>query len=458
MSMARAAAKVPRWPWFGLATPEPDRLLRLVLLLWVVVAVAVSVRTIVQPTVHTVFPIFRNASLRWWNDQPLYSLTFVREVLPADEPDHFRYPPTTAVLMTPFAILGPRLGGIAWAWLSIGVFGIGLWRYASNLLALRAPNRMALFLTIALVEALRGLWNGQMNAVAVGLLLLGAAELPRRRWWMASTYLGLSVILKLTPLAPVLMVIAVWPRQLLGRFVVVLVLLALLPFLTRPPATVIEQYRLWSAHLSTSGPERWPGFRDAYTVYQAIRETGSGRPFPYREPMTHPIYRVIELLAGVGVFGWCLWVRWRNPGTDARFLTNLSLALGCCWLMLFGPSVEHAGFAFLAPFHAWALTDGASWRSSGRRQRGLLVASGVCVLVLGWGGLTRPLADAVPLVLTFLPVGVALFMVWLVGYSWKINPDEEFTTESQRTQSRKGESGKSVFRKCFLLFSSLCPL
>jgi hypothetical protein len=211
-----------------------------------------------------------------------------------------------------------------------------------------------------------------------------------------------------------------WRRHLAVRLAVVVVLLGLLPFLTRPPVAVAEQYRLWATHLSQSGRERWPGFRDGYTVYQSVRETvnvweGAGRPFPYKEPLESTVYRVLQSLAAVGVLGWCLYCRRAYPseGDHAR-LVNLGLALGCGWLMLFGPAVEHAGFAFLAPFQAWALTDATALRRSGFGGRALLYASAVCVLVFGWGALTRPIADAVPLVLTTLPVGTALFVIWLI--------------------------------------------
>src|SRR5262249_58403984 len=78
-----------------------------------------------------------------------------------------------------------------------------------------------------------------------------------------------------------------------------------------------------------------------------------------------------------------------------------TLALGAAWLLLFGPAAEHATFALLAPFLAWALVQRWRW-PAGRRA---IEVAGVLILVLGWGALTRPLAGTVPLVHAALPAG-----------------------------------------------------
>jgi hypothetical protein len=392
-------------------------LLLVALVLWSGTAVAVSVRTLLRPTSHTVFPVFANGPQRWWSDQPLYSLTFGHD-REGEEPDHFRYPPAFAIAFTPFDQLGPRLGGVLWGWLCLGVYGLGLWRYARDVLpGPWSPNRLGWFLILALLGALRGLWNGQSNALAAGCLLLAGSFLVRQCWWRTATFLTGAITLKLTPIAPALLLVALWPRRLAARLAIVVALVGLLPFLTRPPETVLAQYRLWATHLSQSGRERWPGFRDAYTVYQAARETlrGVDRPFPYKEPLDSSFYRVVQVLAAGAALAWCLRQQRMYPGEAGDpWQVNLALALGCGWLMLFGPAVEHAGFAFLAPFQAWALSDGVAWRRGGRA---LLIGSGVCVLVLGWGSLTRPLTDAIPLFLCALPVGTALFLIWLVRHT-----------------------------------------
>jgi hypothetical protein len=81
--------------------------------------------------------------------------------------------------------------------------------------------------------------------------------------------------------------------------------------------------------------------------------------------------------------------------------------------MLFGPAVEHATYVFLAPPLLWALLERRAWPHG----RGLIWASFLLIMVLGWGAVTRRLAPDWPIVLTALPAGTALFTLWLVGYA-----------------------------------------
>src|SRR5690349_15494545 len=86
---ARAARRSQRTPFDAL---------RLAVGLWLILAAAVAVRTLVRPASHTVFPIFASSAEHWWGDQSLYQ----------EYPglDYFRYPPIFALFVTPFSCLG----------------------------------------------------------------------------------------------------------------------------------------------------------------------------------------------------------------------------------------------------------------------------------------------------------------------------------------------------------------
>src|SRR5262249_17372757 len=99
---------------------------------------------------------------------------------------------------------------------------------------------------------------------------------------------------------------------------------------------------------------------------------------------------------------------WR--GVEERELVTRTLAAGLAWLMLFGPSIEHATYVFLAPVLCWAFLE-----PGGAGRRALIGSAFALVMVLGWGSLTRPLLDTLPILLAALPVGTALFAVWLAG-------------------------------------------
>src|SRR5262245_20584693 len=232
-----------RWHTGGRGESPRCYSLRLALLVWLVLAAAVSVRTLVRPNSHTVFPVFAASAKHWWGDQPLYQ----------DDPllDNFRYPPVFTLFVTPFSALGLSAGGILWNWVSIAVYVAGLWWFVRDVIpSAWTRQRTGVFLMLGALGALRGLWNAQSNALIVGLLLLGAAALARaaagrfaanpkleirnpksinslrisdfgfriygeasgRAWWLAALLLAAPVCLKLTPLAPVLLLVVLWPR------------------------------------------------------------------------------------------------------------------------------------------------------------------------------------------------------------------------------------------------------
>jgi hypothetical protein len=396
--------------------------MRLALIVWLALGAAVAVRTLVRPNSHTVFPIFAASAEHWWDDQPLY------QVYPAL--DRFRYPPLFAVLVTPFAVLGLSLGGILWSWSGMAVYAAGLCAFVRDVIpSAWTRRRMAVFLMLSALGALRGLWNAQSNALVVGLLLQGTAAVARavrdgRRgsecggtWWLAAFLLAAAVCLKLTPLAPVLLLTALWPRRLAGRLVAAMTVLVLLPFVSRPPLIVLEHYREWLDHLLETGGSRWLGFRDGWTVWLVLRHwlgSESG-PVSLREPMDSSWYRLVQLATATWVLLWCLGQKRRADRLELgpRWLLHVALSMGLAWLMLFGPAVEHATYIFLAPTLAWAVLEGRAWPSG----QGLIWAAFTLIMVLGWGALGRQVGPGWPAVLAVLPAGTTLFVLWLLGYA-----------------------------------------
>ncbi len=178
--------------------------------LWIVLAVAASVKVLVQPTCHTAYPVFAVAAHHWWTDAPLY--------VDYAGLDLFRYSPTLAVFMTPFGLLPHSLGGILW-----NLLGVGLLVWSTRMLirdVLPGPWpqwREALLLGLMLVGATRGIWSGQSNALLISLIFFGVAAVRRQRWWSAAFLLTGAVFIKIWPLALVMLLAALWPRQLIPR-------------------------------------------------------------------------------------------------------------------------------------------------------------------------------------------------------------------------------------------------
>jgi hypothetical protein len=273
-----------------------------------------------------------------------------------------------------------------------------------------SERRLAVFYVLVAIGSARGLWNGQSNALVVGLILLGAADLARGRFWPSAFYLAGAVWVKLTPLTVALLFSALWPRRLGLKLLFALAVLAVIPFFSRPPSVVLGHYREWFNHLAQTGSERWPGFRDAWTMWLVVRHLFEGRigSVYLLDPVEGVNYRVVQLTAAAGTLVFCLLQQ--RAGRPRRQLILWTLASGCAWLMLFGPAVEHATFVFLAPVLAWATLDQEGEPST----RPLALAAGILVLFFGFGSVARLFGESIPLTLTALPAGTALFYVWLI--------------------------------------------
>jgi len=119
---------------------------------------------------------------------------------------------------------------------------------------------------------------GPKQRIGLGLDHPGLAAVRRGQWWTAALALALPIFIKVWPIAVVLLLLVCWPRQLTGRLLAVCGALALVPFLTRPPDIVAWQYREWYATLVGPVRERWPGYRDAWTIWSSLRPCYNVKP------------------------------------------------------------------------------------------------------------------------------------------------------------------------------------
>jgi hypothetical protein len=370
---------------------------RCALALWLILGLAVSVRMLINPSKHTVYPVFAGAAEHWWADQSVY----------CQYPgiDRFRCSPSFALFMTPFMLLGDRAGQVAWLWLNIAIYLAGLAAFLRHVVPRDwSSERISLFLALTALGAIPCVNNAQSNALAGGLLLLAVACLARQRWWSAAVLLAGPVLLKVAPLAVGLLFIAWKPRQLLGRFTLALLVGGLVPFLTRPADVVCDQYRDW-LQLSLQTPrERWPGYRDAWTLWTALCDA------PNITPIDSPGYRLLQGLSALAVLAWCCW-QWQR-GSSLRWQLTATLGMGLAWLMLFGPAVEFPTYIMLTPLVAWAALEAHACRQG----RWLATSALMSVLVLPWGPLTDWLLGT-HLQLAALPIGTILFATWVIRFA-----------------------------------------
>ena len=376
----------------GSALDSGRRLMTWAVAIWMALALAVAVKTMVAPDQHSVFPKIAIRALDWWSGRPMYT----------DHPGlgGFPYTPMFAISITPFAVLGNRFGGVLWVWLVMGVYLIGLRRLVRDVLPGEWPLRYeAALLMLAMVGAVRGIWNAQSNALIIGLLMLGCSAIARRRWWPAAVLLAAPFFIKMWTLAVAGLFVALLIRPLAWRYLLLIAVGLVLPFVTQPFTIVIEQHHGWAAYLRELAAAEIGSYYDLGTLLRRF-----GAPFG-KGP-----YRLIQAAAAAGVLAWCLWYRRRDM--DVRRLLTATLAMGAAWVVIFGPGIEYNTYVVLAPAVSWAVLT-AFVRGRGRL---LVCAAFVMTNVLGMGAIQRSMERLCMATQFIMPVGAFLFIIWLIVY------------------------------------------
>jgi len=426
--------------------PE-DVHLRRALTLWAVFAVAVCAKTLLVGGEHSVYPVFAAASRHWWADMSLYA-----DYEKTEKIDGYRYSPAFAVAFTPLARLPDRLGAILWGLASIGILFWSLRVLVRDVFlplplgegrgeggpsresSTSDPNTLTLtlsqgergpaktlsqrgkglpegaFLMLTLVGSAVGIWSGQSNAILPALVALALAAIVRQRWWTAAWLLAVPVFIKLWPLAIVLLLAACWPRQLIGRFAAACAALAAAPFLTRPFEKVVWQYHEWYASLTGPLQGRWEGYRDAWTIWENLCPL-AGRCADWQQPVNRHVYMALQLATAAAVLGWCLWQRRRAEMGKGNLLT-LIYSIWASWQLLFGPGTEQLTYGIIAPATSWAVLVSFAEK----KARWLTVAAWAMLALLAAGDIEKPILAVFPAGRILLPLGVVLFVAWLVWH------------------------------------------
>ncbi|HEY3787840.1 MAG TPA: glycosyltransferase family 87 protein, partial [Urbifossiella sp.] len=290
------------------------------IVIWTALAVAVGVKALLSPEHHSVWPIFANASLHWWEGKPLY--VYYSGL------DMYRYSPTFALLISPLAFFPLPISGCLWGMGSVALLYAALRTLHRDVLEVR-PGRShrAIFLILSAVGVAPMAWNLQTNILILALISFGTASAARGQWWRAAFLLALPVFIKLWPVAWLAVVAAGRPRQLLPRSMAALAALAAIPFLMAAPDTALQVYRDWGSALNTGQAQRWPGYRDLITVF-----------LEWDVAIDPAIYRIIQL-AGAGLVLSAAFVS-RHVSRSDRIGLSAGLAAWMCWQLLVGPGSE----------------------------------------------------------------------------------------------------------------------
>lgn len=308
---------------------------------WIVALLVIGIRILINPRMHSVYPIYSNAGASWRDGASLYR--------PSEKsPDVYRYSPIIAVLMAPFSLLPARTGEMLWRILNVGAYLAALSWWSRTVLPFR-PNRTqhALLLVLVLPLSMGSINNGQCNPLVIGLLLAATAGAATERWNLTGICLAGACLFKVYPIAVALLLVVVYPRQLIGRLVLFLAAGLALPYLAGRPEYVTAQYLDWFHHMRSEDRSAWPldlRLRDLQLFIDV-----------WFTRISLQAYWDIQMLSAAAIALFCL--IGRRVQLPPRPLLTLLFAFGCCWMTLVGPVVESCTFIFLIPALAAALVE-----------------------------------------------------------------------------------------------------
>ncbi len=165
---------------------------------------------------------------------------------PQQHADHFKYSPTFALLMAPFACLPELASAIAWN--LCNVFAL----FAAIRFLNLSRDERALIVWLILLELIISIENFQSNALVAALMIATFVAFERGRPEAAGLFVALGASIKIFGGAAALLFLF-YPAK--GRFLFVTAaatfLLATLPVLVLSPAQLIGQYQSWFGLLQT---------------------------------------------------------------------------------------------------------------------------------------------------------------------------------------------------------------
>jgi len=334
--------------------------------IWATLALVVCIMVARAPDKSTVTPVYRGAAEGFLAGQPIYNTATEGQA----SKHGWLYPVWSALVYVPFTLPPKVVGEVLWRCVCIGLYAWAILRL-SRLVDRTLDHHSAAgggeadpssrrrhFLVLTLLTFLAAIGsarNGQMNLPLGAAMLLGAIETHERRWWRATAWLALAIVMK--PIAVVLVLLlgalhpALWWRLPIAALVV-----AALPFLHPNWAYVREQYAAGLAKVVEAGEPGAGTFADLSNVLRTI-----GVDVP------HQIMTAIRGIMAAITLAVC-WLATRRLDRTRAIVSIF--ALGTAYLMLFNPRTEGNSYLIVAPgVAAWAVWTLAGADPDGRARR-----------------------------------------------------------------------------------------
>jgi len=373
-----------RFAWFGWGA-----------LFFVVAAMILSGNTRVS------IPAYWNAALNWIDGAALYDGTGV---------GGFVYLPQAAILFIPFALLPRVLCEVLWRVVNIGIFAAGVRSFSRHASEKSGRELFPLMTLVAIPFAWDCARNGQATLSMTGFMLMAVGDVASSRWWRATLWLSLGLVIKPLIIVLVLLVMAIeWP--LTWRIFLGMVAVALTPFLFQHPGYVLQQYSSF-LHNTTAAAHVGVVAIGWSTPFTALRIAGVDVP--------ELAQTACRLIAACTTLVLCLIARRKyHASRYAVYLFSLTAA----YIILFSPRTETVTYALLGPAIAVFLSQ--AYLIEKRTAAGILLT--VIALATIGSGFFQPLIAPHAEAIWLPPLMASCFALYLL-FRFFTDPTREINT------------------------------
>jgi hypothetical protein len=261
------------------------------------------------------YVIFRQSYVHLSGHQDLY-LKYKYEYW-----DLFKYTPTFAVLMAPFASLPAVPGLILWNLINVLVFV-----FAVKELPVPSDKKKFLLLAFCVIEMVTSVQNEQSNGLVAGLLIGGLALAEKRKFFLAAGFIILCGFIKIIGLAA-LAIFLFYPQFVRNALYCAFwtFIFLCLPLLIISPQELIFQYSRWLEILA----EDTAGY-GGLSVITILRSSSGVEISPLVVQLGGLILLCIPLLR---------WKKFQNAAMRINFLAMMLI-----WVVIFNHKAESPSF------------------------------------------------------------------------------------------------------------------
>lgn len=200
---------------------------------------AFVVTTVASTVVCSVVKQCNNFLTFRWAFHNLIALRDLYVLHPGQHDDLFKYSPTFALLFAPFTLPPFAVALLGWNLLN----GLLLYYAVARLLP---DRRGTLALALLYPGFLLSIDGTQSNGLVAALIILAFIAIEQRRQLIAALAIAGGALIKLFPLAALLLVVPHRGRlRFAAIFALVCVVLVLLPLTVTTPGELLAQYRSW---------------------------------------------------------------------------------------------------------------------------------------------------------------------------------------------------------------------